>query len=502
MFDNLIILFTLLPFAVLFLGGIFTLSIENTKRRFEIATFMIAFSLFLNSLLLIIPDFEIDKGSIQVTRGNLYLIEFVLIISLIFSISALHNLKTSKFIEYFGLIYSLLVSSFVGMSLSDNILIVVFFFMMSTVLVIQVFYFGDYEKDFFQIRSFLAVAVLSFTFLIIGVIILFINKGTFNMNEIKTVVNEELSILDVISLFLLIFGFGAIVGIAPIGFYHLNDYFEESNPVSLKIFNIVFIPAVGMAIFRIITCFTVNNSNVAFVLFLIGGSGLVVNIIWTMMELFGKFRRQSYSLKKILGYLGLSDFNLFLILISSSIYASSEFKIQTYTAALMFMIGSSITKAFIYEALNPIFDDPENEIFDLKLLGDYYRVYPNMFYIFVIGVSAMLFPYLPGNIFLANSLNYIFSGSTSPVHNGFLILSFIMVISYIIIFCFAYSIIASEIFFGKPKYRELSGYQKVDSFYLITPLLLIFGLVVLVFIQNFMTILFNSILNDLILTTF
>jgi uncharacterized membrane protein len=121
---------------------------------------------------------------------------------------------------------------------------------------------------------------------------------------------------------------------------------------------------------------------------------------------------------------------------------------------------------------------------------------------FVIGISTMLFPFLPGNMFLSNSLNYIFSGSTSPIHNSFLILSFIMIISYIVVFCVAYSIIASEIFFGKPKYRELSGYQKINSFYLITPMFLILALLVLVIIQNFFSDLFNSILNDLITTTF
>ncbi len=502
MFENLLILFTLLPFSVLFLGGIFTLSIDNTKKRFEMATFMIAFSLFLNSLLLIIPDYTINKGSLFITKGNLYLIEFVLIISLIFSISASLNLKTSKFIEYFGLIYSLLIASIVGMCLSDNILILIFFFMMSTILVIQVFYFGDYEKDFFQIRNFLGVAVLSFTFLLIGTILLFISRGSFNMNQIKSAIGENIEPMDAISLILLVLGFGSIVGITPFGFAHLNDYFEESNPLNMKVFNIIFIPAVGISIFRIISCFTRTNATIAFILFLIGGSGLVVDIIWIMMELFGKFKRQSYSLKKILGYLALSDFNLILILISSSLYASEEFKLQTYIATLMFIIGSSLSKAFIYEALNPIFDDPENEIFDLKLLGDYYKVYPKMFYFFVFGVSTMLFPYLPGNLFLSNSLNYIFRGSTTPIHDALLVLSFIMIMSYIVIFCVAYSIIASEIFFGKPKYRELSGYQKINSFYIITPGFLLGCLITLIFIRYAFGAFFDSIIDALIFTTF
>ncbi len=502
MFENLLILFTLIPFSVLFLGGIFTLSIDNTKKRFEMATFIIAFSLFINSLLLIIPDYTINKGSLYISKGNLYLIELVLIISLIFSISASLNLKNGKFIEYFGLIYSLLIASIVGMCLSDNILILIFFFMMSTILVMQIFYFGDYEKDFFQIRNLLAIAVLSFTFLIIGAILLFISRGTFNMSQIKATVGENIGTMDVISLFLFVLGFGSIVGITPFGFAHLNDYFEESNPLSLKMFNIVFIPSVGMSIFRIISCFTHTNPTIAFILFLIGGSGLVVDIIWVMMELFGKFRRQSYSLKKILGYLAISDFNLLLILISSSIYASDEFKTQTYLATLMFIVGSSLAKAFIYEALNPIFDDPENEIFDLKLLGDYYKVYPNMFYFFILGVSTMLLPYFPGNLFLSNSLNYIFRGSTTPIHDALLVLSFIMIMSYIVIFCVAYSIIASEIFFGKPKYRELSGYQKINSFYLITPFLLFGGLSALMLIRYLFSGFFDSIIDALIFTTF
>jgi hypothetical protein len=491
------ILFSLLPFTLLFLGGIFTLSIQDNEKRFEVTSFILGFSLLVNTFLLFMPGFTISHNSIEMDRGNLLLSESILLLSFIFSIKPGKGVKNSKFADYFGLIYLILVASFVGISLSHNVLISVFFFIMSMMLVFQVFYFGEYEKDFFQVRNFLGVAVLSFIFVSTGAILLYISRGSFNLNHLQMDLSSGATVLDLIALALLVLGLGSIVGMVPFGLNHLKDYFEEANPLSLKVFNILFMPGIAIFIFKLIKCFTDTDARIGLVLFIIGGSGLIISVIRTVMELFGKFKQQSYSLKKILGYLSVSDFNILILLFSASIYASAELKQTTYSAIMLFILGISLTKAFIYEALNPIFDDKDNEDMDLKLLGGYYKEYPSMFYVFVLGIITMLFPYLPGNLFVTDIVSFIFTGADDPVRQAYLILIFILITAYMVVFCISYSIIAAEIFFGKEKYPRRTEHMPFKSNYLITPIILICMLAGIVIGKYFLPDLFTTALSEL-----
>jgi formate hydrogenlyase subunit 3/multisubunit Na+/H+ antiporter MnhD subunit len=498
MFDNLIILVSLLPFSVLFIGGIYTLSIGDNKKKFEMTLLFCILSLIINSLLLFIPDFFVSKESIRVTRGDVVFNEFILVIASVFAVSSKLNLKASKNIEYFPLVYCMIIASFIGMNLTDNLLIIIFFFIMSVIFIAQLFYFGDYEKDFFQLKKFLGIAVFSFSCLVIGAIVIFFSQGTFNLSGLSSLRENDLDATSIFVIILFILGFGAIAGMAPFGVAHLNDYFEESNPLSLKVFSVIFVPVLGISIFRLISGFTDSNQTIGIILFLLGGPGLTVNFIWIIMESFGKFKRQSYSLKKIIGYLACADFNMILILIAARIYSQDELKLVTYTSAILFALASSIAKAMILESLNPIFDDPANEILDLKLLGDYFKIYPRMFYFFSIGVFLMLFPLFPGNIFLSTSLEYLFSSDAiSPINQAMLTLSFIFVISYLIVFGIAISIIGSEIFFGKPKYRELSGYQRLDKAYYTSPYLLILIFIVIIVFRYLLGDVYHTLLIDM-----
>ena len=164
---------------------------------------------------------------------------------------------------------------------------------------------------------------------------------------------------------------------------------------------------------------------------------------------------------------------------------------------MMFILGISLTKAFIYEALNPIFDDKDNEDMDLKLLGGYYKEYPSMFYVFILGIITMLFPYLPGNLFVTDIVSFIFTGADDPVRQAYLILIFILITAYMVVFCISYSIIAAEIFFGKEKYPRRTDHMPFKSNYLITPIILICMLAGIVIGKYFLPDLFTTTLSEL-----
>ncbi len=496
MFENLLILFGLLPFLIVFLGGIFTLAQVKEERQFGFILIFIGAALIMNTILLFVPDLSIEHSSISINQGQLLLSELILFFGLILGYASRTNLSRVYHKDYVGVVYLVFLSCLIGLTLTRNLLLLVMFFLLAVVFLIQLFFFGEYEKEVFQLKRFLTIAAMSFGFLSLGVLTTYLGHGTFDLPMIKTNIGQNATLLDTFSMLLFLGGFGGILGMIPFGMEHLREFFEESNPLSFKAFSILFTPVTLILLFNVLTSFTLPTVANGTLFFLIGAPGLTVTLLFIILELFGKFRAQSVSLKKVYGFSTAADVNI-LLLIMSTLYLN-EFQTTTPLAFFYLVLTIMVSKGLMYEALNPIFEDKENDVLDLKVLGGYYQMYPRLVYYLLGSVVVFCVPFFTGSGFLELTLSIVFEMETiAPVNRALLTLVFILLLAWMLVFLLQLAVIIAECFFGKPKYRKITSYEKLEKIYHVTPITLIIFFVALG-IGQLISVSFLSGMNSII----
>jgi formate hydrogenlyase subunit 3/multisubunit Na+/H+ antiporter MnhD subunit len=482
--------FVLMPFLILLISGIITLAIHtNIELNRRIGLFGLIASLFTNSLLIHFIDEPVKYNALYVDTSSLWLTEIFILVILIIYLSINQNLKDSHSKEIISALYLIIGSSFIGIFLSKNLLVITVFYMIISLGLNMMFYLGPYKKKLTTLKKFTSVQIISFLVLILTDIIVDMTFNTLEINELITPIQDSSFLIQFLFFFGYLIGFGAACGIFPFLSTSLKNYFNESNIINFRLYSNVFIPLSGILTVRILSDCVKANLIFANIAFFVGFLGIIIMGVLTLFELFGKFHQKTKLLSKVVGYLSIMEFNVYLLLLSLYGLSFAPNPDDVLNATILFAIITLFAKSLLIDAVSPILDIMDD--WDLKNMGGFIRKYPK-FSIFLIAIPILYtLPGLLGYNFYIEIFPSVSTKSLEyPVQTAQIWSILVMIVLFELILLIVVATLLSEIFLGKSKSTELEVIPKPSKIHNISPILylIVYFMLTILFYLGILTI--------------
>lgn len=491
------ILIIIIQFFCLLIGLFWSISVYKKPFRKKFLIFLhlliLSFNTF-NIFLFTWYDFQYYEFNLNLNIGTLLLWEIIFFGGCIIFLLSKDEMSGILNENLYDTLLIIVILSLVGASLTLNILITIICIIILFITLILIFYFGYYSKPFKLLKYFLISVLISFSFLIIAILIIYFEVNSFILTEINTF--EFNPVLNVMSSLFLLFGFGIPCGIFPFVIYHLKAYFHNSTYTTLfSLTNLTF-PIISFILIRFLIALSYDFLINSVIILIISTIGLIISITFLLTEIFTSIDGKSFSIKKILGYSANADFNM-VLLISAFIgfLPTNLMKIEYRNFLFLFIFSMILVKTLLFYSLKPIFLETLDD--SIKLLGGFWKNYKTFGIFYLMGGVFLTIPFALGNILL-NLITNLFTESIIDLpfisFVGFTIL--IVLIIYFIIILIWVSITFNDIFFGTPKYLKVKKIRPITTYdYIPQIIIFVFSifLCIFYFINNF---LFLEILNS------
>ncbi len=491
------ILIVIIQFFCLLIGLFGSIAFHKSPFRKKFLIILNLMILSFNTFNIILfgwNNFQYYEFNLNLNIGTLFLWEIIFFLGCIIFFLSKDEMSGILNENLYDTLLIVVIFSLVGASLTLNILITTIFIMILFLTLILIFYFGRYSKPLKLLKYFIISVIISLSFLIIAILIIFFEVNSFILTEIN--IFEFNPVLNVITSLFFLFGFGLPCGIFPFVIYHLKAYFHDSTYTTLfSLTNLTF-PVISFILIRQLIAFSYDLFINSFIILIISIIGLIISITFLLTEIFTSIDGKSYSIKKIIGYSATADFNM-ILLISAFIgfLPTNSMKIEYRNFLFLFIFSMILVKTLLFHSLKPIILETLDD--NIKLLGGFWKNHKHFGIFYLMGGIFLTIPFALGNILL-NLITNLFTESIIDLpfisFVGFTI--WILLIIYFIIIVIWVSITFNDIFFGNPKHIKFKKIRPITILdYIPQIFILVFSifLCVLYFINN---LLFLEALNS------
>ena len=303
---------------ILLITGISMFLLNQQIKRNIIIFWTILSSLLINTFSLLIALFmnlHYYEFFLIIDGNVLFITEFILLGGMFYALLSKNKSKINFNPIHDG-ISLLVLAGIIGFVSSSHFLILISWFAFVLVLFgINLFY-EEITIDFKNLVPYFLIIGISLAALYIFSIIIFLDTGTINLIEIISVgISNEFNLISII---LIIIGFGLPCGIFPIGIFHLKKIFQDGSYFSL-LFYMLINYSIIFNLFRSFQFFKFIPLTIGLYVTIISILGTIIFSYVALKQLFFSFEEKFLSLKKIMGYSMSGDFNGFLMLFSISL---------------------------------------------------------------------------------------------------------------------------------------------------------------------------------------
>ncbi len=403
------------------------LVVKNYENRKNIHVILSSVNLIITLILIILNLFFPHQEvifNILLSSNQYNLMGIIFLFQLVFSIFIKFSSEEYPNAYLFDSFSLLIFLSLIGMVISINFLTLISFFLLTSMLVGMIFYFGEFKKEFNLLKIYFIACFLSIVILILAALIFYFDTGTIQIYNAGSIILSDIA--GVIVLILLMVGMGILCGFFPFYILHLKLYFQEIDFFHLVIYmGVNFITLVS--IMRILRAINLLNFITIFISLTFSGTGIVIAIYYIILELYTSQDGFTYSIKKIIGYSIISDSNLLLFLfmiinLFPESYTGEMLNLLGFLYANLIIIKLLLSYSFLQVA-NVSYED------NVRFLGNFWK--NNKFFGVLLFLSGLLLIF-PVSFIFTNSIFFYFE-IAFPMVNSLTRLLYIIAISLFII---------------------------------------------------------------------
>ncbi|MBD3351785.1 MAG: hypothetical protein GF364_09900 [Candidatus Lokiarchaeota archaeon] len=375
------LILSILPLIIIILTSLIFLGFKKDQFRQYLFSLSNLVALIVNSVLIYYAEtLEFHSHSFNIDKSTFILSELILFISLLLSFSLNDNIKNTNHKNLYSSLYFLLISSFIGLTLTTNLIIILIFLILQYISVMCLFFIDEYHKDFFVLKRYALLLVCSMISAFLLILFVNTNFSSVNLYEIAQE-DPSMDFLQTIIMLVLIF----IIFIVPCGGLFTNkahkDLFENSKFILIKILYLIQYPIHLILFFRAATSLNVKDNNIVgleiyigILLMIIGFFGLIVSMAYSFLELFGKLRKNSVNLKIIIGYQNNAQLSTLICIFSIGFFVIPNEIVHNnvYLVLVEFLILFILCNLLRFSSLIKFTNDKTlSNLHNINLLTDY-----------------------------------------------------------------------------------------------------------------------------------
>jgi len=419
----------------LFFGAFVVYILQNNVKRKQVIFGLLFFNLVLNSFLCVMYIFYNFNGSNL--KGTYITIELILIFGLIatkFSNNQLENSSNKDLYDFLALI---IIFGLIGIVLTTNIMSIILWFLFLSLIFGVIFFIDNFKKELVLLKLYFIVLIISAICLIGATILIYLTTGSLELDVINgTQISEELNNFISIILYL---GIGFLCGLVPFSIFHLKNYFQDNLYANLGLFSI-FIYIISFIAIRILNALSPESLIVSFTLLTLLILGIILPMVYIVIELFTHIDGNTYSIKKIFGYSVVLDFNMVLLFVVFSNLLITPINEIFLNSIIYFLLTIFSVKMLIFYTFYPVMINTHED--NMKLLGGFKNKYRQFGTVLL--VSGLIIIVLLGFLFLNNILPILFSYEIAS--NSLYSLTASIVLTVYVLFLIVFLIIISTNF--------------------------------------------------------
>jgi len=335
-------------------------------------------------------------------KGTYITIELILIFGLIATQFSNNQLKDSPNKSLYDFLVLIIIFGLIGIVLTTNIMSTVLCFLFLSLIFGVIFFIDNFKKELELLKFYFIVLIISAICLIGATILIYLATGSLELDVINGIqISEELNNFISVTLFL---GIGLLCGLVPFSIFHLKNYFQDNSYANLLLFTI-FIYIISFIAIRILNVLSYESLLVSFALMTLLILGIILSMVYIIIELFTHIDGNTYSIKKIFGYSVVLDFNMVLIFVVFSNLLTTPLNEIFLNSIIYFLLTIFSVKMLIFFTFYPVTINTDED--NMKLLGGFKNEYRKFGTALL--VSGLIIIVLLGFLFLNNTLPILFS---------------------------------------------------------------------------------------------
>ena len=378
---------------ILFLGAFVVYILESDVKRKQVIFGLLFFNLVLNSFLCVMHIFYNGSN----LKGTYITIELILIFGLIATQFSNNQLENSSNKGLYDSLILIIIFGLIGIVLTTNILSIILWFLFLSLIFGVIFFIDNFKKELELLKLYFIVLIISAICLIGAIILIYLATRSLELDVINEIqISEELNNVISIAFFL---GIGLLCGLVPFSIFHLKNYFQDNSYANLLLFSI-FIYITSFIAIRFLNVLSYESLIVSFTLIPLLILGIILPMVYIIIELFTHIDGNTYSIKKIFGYSVVLDFNMVLLFIVFSNLLTTPINEIFLNSIIYFLLTIFSVKMLIFYTFYPIMINTYED--NMKLLGGFKKEYRKFGTVLLI--SGLLIIVLLGFLFLNNTL--------------------------------------------------------------------------------------------------
>lgn len=385
---------------VLFIGAFIVYILQSEDKRKQAIFGLLFFNLVLNSFLCVMYIFYYFNGSNL--KGTYIIIELILIFGLIATKFSNKQLENSSNKDLYDFVVLIIIFGLIGIVSTTNIISIILWFLFLSLIFGVIFFIDNFKKELVLLKLYFIVLIISAICLMGATLLIYLATGSLELDVINgTQISEEINYFILITLYL---GIGLLCGLVPFSIYHLKNYFQDNSYANLLLFSI-FIYIISFIAIRIINVLSYESLLVNFTLMILLILGIILPMVYIIIELFTHIDGNTYSIKKIFGYSVVLDFNMVLLFFVFSNLLTTPLNEIFLNSIIYFLLIIFSVKILIFYTLYPVIINTDED--NMKLLGGFKNKYRKFGTALLI--SGLIIIVLLGFLFLNNILLILFS---------------------------------------------------------------------------------------------
>ena len=475
---------------ILFFGAFVVYILRSDVKRKQVIFGLLFFNLVLNSFLCVMHIFYNFSGSNL--KGTYITIELILIFGLIATKFSNNQLENSSNKDLYDFLVLIIIFGLIGIVSTTNIMSIILWFLFLSFIFGVIFFIDNFKKELVLLKLYFIVLIVSAICLIGAIILIYLATGSLELDVInRTQISEELNNFISITLYL---GIGLLCGLVPFSIFHLKNYFQDNSYANLLLFSI-FIYIISFIAIRILNILSHESLLVNFTLMILLILGIILPMVYIIIELFTHIDGNTYSIKRIFGYSVVLDFNMILLFFMFSNLLTPPLNEIFLNSIIYFLLTIFSVKMLIFYTFYPIMINTYED--NMKLLGGFKKEYRK----FGTGllVSGLVIIVLLGFLFLNNILSILFSYEIAS--NSLYSLIGSIVLTVYVLFLIIVLILISTNFNhlynqNEPQYLQRGSAKNISSIDFM-PIIVLFVIIIClslsyIFINNFFYDLFKN----------
>jgi len=304
---------------IILITGLSLFFINEIKKRKKIIFWTIFSAFIINTFslfLALLSNLQFYETYLIIDGYVLFMLELILVGGIFYATIYKNYDKKSANVPIRDGISLLILVGIMGIVSSSHLLTLISLLAFVLVLFCINLFYEEIPIDVKKNIAFFSSIGISLILLSIFSIIILLDTGTIYIVEILNVgVSNEFYFIYII---LIIFGFGIPCGIFPFGVLQLKRIFQDGSYYNL-LFYFMINYSIIFILFKLLQIFEFLSLGFGLIITILSILGIITFFYSLLKELFFSLEEHSFSLKKVLGYSMIGDFNNMLMLISISL---------------------------------------------------------------------------------------------------------------------------------------------------------------------------------------